>query len=52
MKVFSKAIVVKKKEDGTFTVSVALTDKTVVVQSLSRKDALTLKVELEKLLDG
>lgn len=50
MKVFDLPIVVKKKDDGSFTVAVRLADDTVVVKSLERPAVEQLATALEKLL--
>ncbi len=49
-KVFDKLIDVKKKDDGSFTVSVATSDKSLVIVVGSRKDLEQHFIELEKLL--
>jgi len=50
MKVYDKPIVVKKKEDGSYIISVAVSDSCVAVKTLNRKDIELLWIELEKLL--
>jgi DNA polymerase III epsilon subunit-like protein len=53
MKVYDKPVVVKKMPDGTYTISVALSDRQVVVTVLAQRDVEFLYLELEKLLkDG
>ncbi len=52
MKVFEKKIVVKKKEDDTFMLSIAVSDSLVISKPLSKKDMEQLRVDIEMILKG
>ena len=46
MKVFDKAIEVKKKDDGSFTISVRISDNSIIVLCASRPDVERLYINL------
>ena len=50
MKVFDKPIQIKRKEDGTFLISIEINDGTVIVKSISEKTARLLFATLEQQL--
>jgi len=50
MKVYDKPIDVRKQEDGTFTVSVAISDSVIVVKTVSLASMQQLYITLENVL--
>lgn len=48
--VFDKPIVVNKKDNGTFTIAIAVNDYTVITQTVSEKTLRQLHFDLEKIL--
>lgn len=50
MKVFDDPVQIRKKEDGSYTISVALSDSMVVVKVLSRNELEKLGIDIEKIL--
>jgi len=49
MKVFSEKVKVKKS-DGNYTLSVAVTDKTIIITELTDKEMRMLRRDIEKIL--
>jgi len=50
MKVYDEEIQVKTKKDGTFTISVRLSDEILVVKTVSKSAMQQLKHKLQELL--
>lgn len=48
--IFEKKIKVNKQSDGTFTVSIMLSNDAVVVRTLTKNELQQLYVEIEQLL--
>lgn len=51
-RVFDKHIVVKSKDDGTYTIAFAVNDYTVITQTVSEKTLRQLNFDIEKVLEG
>lgn len=50
-KVYDKTVVVRKKPDGSCTLSLKQNDKTVIVKSVTPQELVQLKLDIEKELD-
>ncbi|MBD3268465.1 hypothetical protein GF373_17495 [bacterium] len=51
MKVFDKIVVLSKNENGEFTISLAISDQSIVIRSISERDLRLLRVDLDKILE-
>jgi hypothetical protein len=50
MKVFDKVFDVKLKEDGSITISILISDNTLIIKSISRQQAEKLFSDLDVIL--
>jgi len=50
MKVYERLIDIKKKDDGKYTISVAIGDSTLIVRTITKAQLHQLKSELTELL--
>lgn len=51
MKTFDKPIIVKKSDNGNYTVSILVNEKTVITQILKEFDIRQLLTDIESILD-
>ncbi len=51
MQVFTDAVQFRKKEEGSYTISVAVSDTSLVIKTLTKRDLVKILADVQKLLE-